>query len=119
VTQPEQVQSPWYRWPGEWRRDEKFWREVATRTMAAMLSVGLTSGIAYVALRLSDYFKTPDALVTVLGGIAYAVCGAVTGACAWAFVASFRHGDMREMRFAFGLGTALFGALASSFFWFR
>lgn len=34
-----EVKSKPWQWPGEWMRDEKFWRDVASRTLAGALVV--------------------------------------------------------------------------------
>ena len=52
----ENQQSPWYKWPAEWRRDEKFWREVATRAIAGLIVVIL----GYVGAVLLGYLQKPD-----------------------------------------------------------
>ncbi len=44
-------QSSPLRWPGEWLRDQSFWRDVATRTLAGLIvalvifAVGVTAGL--------------------------------------------------------------------------
>jgi len=47
--------KPW-QWPAEWVKDEKFWRDVATRTAAGLI-VGL---IGYVFLVLQGVIQSPS-----------------------------------------------------------
>lgn len=54
--QLEKPQSKPWKWPGEWFRDEKFWRDVASRTTSGILVVII--GLAYAGF--TGYIKSPD-----------------------------------------------------------
>ncbi len=51
--------SPW-QWPGEWFRDEKFWREVTARALSGIIVIFL----GYWAALYLGYIRTPSALKT-------------------------------------------------------
>lgn len=53
--------KPW-QWPGEWMKDEKFWKDVASRTLSGVLAVG----IIYLYGLAVGYFKTPVIVGTTL-----------------------------------------------------
>jgi hypothetical protein len=42
---------PWH-WPGDWLRDEAFWRQITTATVSALS----TGGIAFLAARFAGLF---------------------------------------------------------------
>ncbi|WP_146188130.1 hypothetical protein [Mycetocola zhujimingii] len=42
------------KWPLEWWRDEKFWRDVASRALAGLIVVALTGLVALVSGLLND-----------------------------------------------------------------
>jgi MFS family permease len=73
----EEVSRP-INWPREWLHDEKFWREVATRTVAGIIAgIVLAALAALVALRLTpltgDAAKIASGVLigtTLLGAIA-------------------------------------------------
>jgi hypothetical protein len=50
-----EVKSKPWQWPGEWMKDEKFWKDVATRTVSGVLTVG----VIYVYGLAVGYFKSP------------------------------------------------------------
>lgn len=59
--------KPW-RWPGMWFKDEKFWRDVGSRTLAAVFA----AGVIYVCALLGGYVQRPNtalALGFVVGNI--------------------------------------------------
>jgi hypothetical protein len=59
--------KPW-KWPGEWVRDEKFWRDVASRVAAALIVVGL----GYTFAIASGYLAAPKPVITalfIIGGV--------------------------------------------------
>lgn len=51
TSEAEKQSKPW-QWPGEWMRDEKFWRDVGSRTIAGFIVVVLgyfsAIGLGYV-----------------------------------------------------------------------
>jgi hypothetical protein len=49
--------KPW-RWPGQWMRQESFWRDVGSRTLAAVFA----AGIVYVFAVAAGYVSRPDGL---------------------------------------------------------
>jgi hypothetical protein len=49
--------KPW-RWPGQWMRQESFWRDVGSRTLAAVFA----AGIIYVFAVAAGYVSRPDGL---------------------------------------------------------
>lgn len=49
--------KPW-RWPGVWFRQESFWRDVASRTLAAVFA----AGIVYVFAVAGGYVSKPNVL---------------------------------------------------------
>lgn len=55
TAEKEKQSKPW-QWPGEWMRDEKFWRDVASRTASGVLVVVI--GLAYAAA--AGYITSPD-----------------------------------------------------------
>jgi hypothetical protein len=114
---PEPGQSPWYRWPGEWRRDEKFWREVATRTIAGVLALWIVSSAAWLFLVVTGYLAQPKSWATVIFGFASLVMGLFWLSIVWGFVRTFKDEDMRWMRFGFAWGLILFGVLFGASLW--
>lgn len=61
TTEVDEKSKPW-RWPGEWIRDEKFWKDVASRTLSGVLAVG----VIYVYGLAVGYFQTPIIVGTTL-----------------------------------------------------
>jgi hypothetical protein len=57
MTGGEPRDKPWH-WPREWARDEKFWRDVASRTASS----GLVAFFAYVLAVVLGYVKRPDVM---------------------------------------------------------
>jgi hypothetical protein len=57
VTEPagEDKAKPW-RWPGQWVRDDTFWRDVASRTLSALFA----SLFIYVFAVAAGYVSRPD-----------------------------------------------------------
>lgn len=53
--------KPW-QWPGEWARDEKFWRDVGSRTIAGILVVAF----GYLAALAGGYISQPSAIPLVM-----------------------------------------------------
>jgi hypothetical protein len=53
--------QPWH-WPGQWVREESFWRDVATRTASGLLVVILVYAYGLAV----GYFRTPQVVVQVL-----------------------------------------------------
>ena len=53
--------KPW-EWPGEWMRDEKFWRDVGSRTIAGYLVVVM----GYFSLVALGYLQQPDLLRSII-----------------------------------------------------
>jgi hypothetical protein len=51
MTDQEERPRPW-RWPGNWFRDEAFWRSVTAMSMSA----SMTTGIAFLAARFAGLF---------------------------------------------------------------
>ncbi|WP_165817910.1 hypothetical protein [Microbacterium sp. Gd 4-13] len=47
--------SPWA-WPGEWVREEKFWRDIGARVLAGVV----TAAIVYVGALVLGYLHTPE-----------------------------------------------------------
>ena len=42
----EKKTTPWYKWPNEWRQDQLFWRDVASRAIAGLIVVGVGAFLA-------------------------------------------------------------------------
>lgn len=103
-------QSPWYRWAGEWRRDEKFWREIATRTIATLLALFITSVVAYVSLLVTGFLAQPNAWVSIIIGIVVVVMSLFWFGLVWALVYSFIDKESASMRPAFIVGVIVVGA---------
>jgi 4-amino-4-deoxy-L-arabinose transferase-like glycosyltransferase len=53
--------NPW-RWPEQWLRDEKFWRDVGSRTLSAIFAAGLI----YVFALAAGYVRRPNVLPLAL-----------------------------------------------------
>jgi hypothetical protein len=53
--QKPQAVRPW-QWPGEWFRDEKFWRDVGSRTLSGLIVLFF----GYWAALLLGFIKSPD-----------------------------------------------------------
>ena len=53
----EPTSRPW-QWPREWFHDEKFWRDVGSRTLAAVIA----AGIVYVFALAAGYVARPNIL---------------------------------------------------------
>ncbi|RKT36914.1 hypothetical protein DEU34_1444 [Microbacterium sp. AG1240] len=47
--------APWA-WPGEWVREEKFWRDIGARVLAGVV----TAAIVYVGALVLGYLHTPE-----------------------------------------------------------
>jgi cation transport ATPase len=52
--------KPW-QWPGEWVKDEKFWREVTARATSGLLVVF----VGYIAAMVLGYISTPTGKQTI------------------------------------------------------
>ena len=67
MTEKEKAIKPW-QWPGEWARDEKFWRDVATRTASGLLTLFLAYNFAVIAgyLKQPAWLRSIAAVVWVL-----------------------------------------------------
>lgn len=63
----ETTSRPW-RWPAEWAVDEKFWREVATRTIAGILTL-VFLGVPGLIYAVSVGALTPDQAAPIWIGI--------------------------------------------------
>lgn len=63
----EKATKPW-QWPNEWARDEKFWRDVATRTASGLLTLFLAYNFAVIAgyLKQPAWLRSIAAVVWVL-----------------------------------------------------
>ena len=59
--------QPW-RWPGQWLKDEKFWREVGSRTLSAVIA----AGIIYLFAIAAGYVRRPVVSVFVVSTLAAA-----------------------------------------------
>ncbi|WP_437773541.1 hypothetical protein [Arthrobacter sp. KNU40] len=55
-TERPQTESHPLRWPGEWLRDEKFWRDVASRTASGLIILF----VGYWTALIIGFIKTPD-----------------------------------------------------------
>lgn len=55
TTDLEKKTKPW-QWPGEWFRDEKFWRDVGSRTLSGLIVLFF----GYWAALLLGFIKSPD-----------------------------------------------------------
>lgn len=78
--------TPFWKWPGEWVRDDKFWREVTARALSGLIVIF----VAYWVAVLFGILQTPSALLManqIFIGFALAVSMLIVGA--W-FVASQR-----------------------------
>lgn len=68
---------PW-QWPADWVRDENFWRDVATRTLAALIAafivwgIGVATGI-FTGPHAVDGFLNVLQLMMIAAGIAISV----------------------------------------------
>lgn len=54
-------------WPGEWGRDEKFWREVATRTVAGMLTIVLLGVPSLIYLMIAGQLEASVGIPIIIG----------------------------------------------------
>ncbi len=59
-------------WPAIWARDEKFWREVATRTIAGALALVLLSGPSVIYLMIAGQLSA-SVVFPILIGLAFVV----------------------------------------------
>ncbi|MDO9396389.1 MAG: hypothetical protein Q7T71_07585 [Herbiconiux sp.] len=73
--------SPW-RWPGQWMREEKFWRDIGTRVLAGVV----TAAVVYLGALVLGYLHTPE----VGEGVTIALAGAAAVLCALGAVAALR-----------------------------
>lgn len=71
MTDPDEKSSPWL-WPVEWSTDKKFWREVAARTIAAVLSVCIL-GLPGLVYAISAGVLTKDVGIPIIIGAAILV----------------------------------------------
>ena len=115
--QPPAKQSPPHKWPGEWVRDEKFWREVATRTVAGILALAIPGFVAFILLSVAGFLQTPDAWVTVIIGLMVTVLGLFWLALVWGIVYTFTEKDSAYMRSAFVVGALVVGAAITWIIW--
>ncbi|WP_459384533.1 hypothetical protein [Arthrobacter humicola] len=71
TAQTEKQFKPW-QWPGEWMRDEKFWRDVASRTLAGAFVVA----IGYLVAVANGLLQVPSVaqVVVGIGFVAAAAC---------------------------------------------
>ncbi|QHF24215.1 hypothetical protein GTU73_09455 [Rathayibacter sp. VKM Ac-2804] len=60
MTNEDRVSRPW-NWPREWWYDEKFWREVTTRTIAGVLAALIVLLLSYLTALILGIFKLPSA----------------------------------------------------------
>jgi hypothetical protein len=91
----DELGKPW-RWPGEWVRQESFWRDVTTRTMSVLVS----GAILYLLALAGGYVSRPGTPLIV----AMTVFGLIGGAF------SFRYSLGRAAR---ALATPRHGAPVS------
>src|SRR4051794_38724234 len=68
----EETLKPW-RWPGQWFRQEAFWRDVGSRTLSALLA----GGLAYIAAIGLGYARRPGVWQIVAGASAVIVAGSL------------------------------------------
>jgi multisubunit Na+/H+ antiporter MnhC subunit len=61
---------PW-QWPGEWLRDEKFWKDVATRTVSGALVVFIVFlvGVSNGLLKVPTVMNIVIGLFLIAGGV--------------------------------------------------
>ena len=55
-TTAREPRTPLWQWPREWMRDEKFWRDVASRTASGLIVLF----VGYWTALLIGFVKTPD-----------------------------------------------------------
>lgn len=55
MTETEKQSRPW-QWPGEWFRDQSFWRDVGSRTLSGLIVLFF----GYWAALLLGFIKSPD-----------------------------------------------------------
>jgi biopolymer transport protein ExbB/TolQ len=63
-------------WPAEWAKDEKFWREVATRTIAGAFALVLVGAPSVVYLMIAGQLSA-SVVIPILLGIAFVVLAIV------------------------------------------
>ena len=66
VDELREVSSPW-NWPAEWAVDEKFWREVATRTIAGILTLALLGFPGLVYAMTTGVLTAGQAIPIIIG----------------------------------------------------
>jgi hypothetical protein len=79
MNDPEHAQSDRQRvidWPAIWARDEKFWREVATRTIAGAFALILLGGPSVVYLMIAGQLSA-SVVVPILIGLTFVVLALV------------------------------------------
>jgi hypothetical protein len=62
------VVRPW-QWPGEWFKDEKFWRDVGSRTLSGLIVLLF----GYWAALLLGFIKSPDNFKNAFQVTAFAI----------------------------------------------
>lgn len=72
VSDAEKPSSPWYRWFGEWLKDEKFWRDVGSRFLSGVLVVFVTwfAAVAFGYLQQPEFAHNLGNVMLVLAAIA-------------------------------------------------
>lgn len=85
--------TPPWRWPIEWYHDHTFWREVASRTLAAVFA----AAIIFVFAVIAGYISGPDVLPLAIAGTA---AGVVVSAIALVagIVSTERRASNRRLR---------------------
>lgn len=65
---------PW-QWPGEWVKDEKFWREVTARALSGLIVIGLGAlgAVAAGIIPHVDFFRLGLTLATVFAYIGVSI----------------------------------------------
>ena len=81
TAEKEKQSKPW-QWPGEWMRDEKFWRDVASRTLAGAFVVA----IGYLVAVANGLLQVPS-IAQIFVGIVFIALGV---GIFWLFVAKYQ-----------------------------
>jgi hypothetical protein len=66
------TKKPW-QWPGVWMRDEDFWRDVGSRTLATVFA----AAIVYTFALAAGYVRSPNGVDVLLLWVAPAALAAV------------------------------------------
>lgn len=107
----QQAKSRPRHWPGEWMKDEKFWKDVASRAISA----AITAGAIYVFGLVFGYFQSPQwtyysPLVLITLPLLTGVIGSVI---ITVLLRRRTYAPYRRLTMRIALGCMILGAIAS------